>query len=332
LTITRPAGAPGNTLTIDSTELVLRPGERATEAMLTLSWRSSQGGQQTVLLPEDAELQTVTLDGVQQPIRQEGRAVRLPVHPGAQTAALNWLQSAGIGALLRSPGMTLGAAGVNATLRIELSPQRWPLLVGGPRLGPAVLFWGVLGTLLLLAFGLARLTASPARFWQWALLLVGLSQASLAGGFLVVGWLLALAWRGRAGAALDDRSFKTVQIGLAALTVLALSVLANAVASGLLGLPAMQIAGNGSDAYHLIWYQDRLDAALPRPWVVSAPLWLYRALMLAWALWLANTLLNWLRWGWGCYAAGGLWRKAPERKPAAAPPRKPPEPDEPKPW
>jgi hypothetical protein len=33
--------------------------------------------------------------------------------------------------------------------------------------------------------------------------------------------------------------------------------------------------------------------------------------MLAWALWLANSLLNWLRWGWGCFSAGGLWRKSP---------------------
>ena len=35
--------------------------------------------------------------------------------------------------------------------------------------------------------------------------------------------------------------------------------------------------------------------------------------MLAWALWLANSLLNWLRWGWGCFSADGLWRKSPQR-------------------
>jgi hypothetical protein len=31
--------------------------------------------------------------------------------------------------------------------------------------------------------------------------------------------------------------------------------------------------------------------------------------MLAWALWLAFYLLQWLRWGWGCFARGGIWRK-----------------------
>jgi hypothetical protein len=35
----------------------------------------------------------------------------------------------------------------------------------------------------------------------------------------------------------------------------------------------------------------------------------YRILMLLWALWLAHSLLKWLRWGWGCFSEGGLWRR-----------------------
>jgi hypothetical protein len=171
------------------------------------------------------------------------------------------------------------------------------------------LFWSLFATLLLLAYGLARLPDSPARFWQWALLLIGLSQASLPGGLMVVGWLLGLTWRRKQGADLNARSFRGVQIGLVFLTLAALAVLADAVAEGLLGLPSMQIAGNHSDAYHLNWYLDRSGENLPRPWIVSVPLWVYRALMLAWALWLANTLLNWLRWGWGCFTTGGIWSR-----------------------
>jgi hypothetical protein len=40
------------------------------------------------------------------------------------------------------------------------------------------------------------------------------------------------------------------------------------------------------------------------------PLLVYRLLMLAWALWLAVSLLNWLKWGWGCFSNNGLWNKA----------------------
>jgi hypothetical protein len=33
--------------------------------------------------------------------------------------------------------------------------------------------------------------------------------------------------------------------------------------------------------------------------------------MLAWALWLANSLVGWLKWAWEQFSDGGLWaRKA----------------------
>jgi hypothetical protein len=41
--------------------------------------------------------------------------------------------------------------------------------------------------------------------------------------------------------------------------------------------------------------------------VLSAPVWLYRALMLAWALWLATSLLKWVAWAWRCFSEGGAW-------------------------
>jgi hypothetical protein len=309
LNITRPASAPGATLTLDATELSLRPGERSTEATLNLSLRSSRGGQFPLTLPPEARLQTVRLDGVQQPIRQDGASVVLPVHPGSQSAVISWLDSQGVSTLLRGPEVRLGAASVNARQTIQLSQNRWVLLAGGPRLGPAVLFWSLLATLVLLGFGLSRIPGSPARFWQWTLLLIGLSQTTLMGATVVVVWLLALAWRGKAEFHGTDREFKALQLSLAALTVLSVFILMGAVAGGLLGLPSMQIAGNGSSAYQLIWYQDRSPETLPRPWVVSVPLWLYRALMLAWALWLANTVLNWLKWGWNCFTTGGLWNR-----------------------
>lgn len=315
---TRPAGVPGKTLTLDGIELELSPGERAGDASLSLNWRSSQGGRHDLQLPEGAVLQSVMLDGALQPIRQQGRSVSLPIRPGAGTAILNWRSGEGIRSWLQTPEVDLGmdcATGcVNAVSRISLGRDRWVLLAGGPLLGPAVLFWGVLAAILLLAFGLSRIPASPLRFRSWALLLVGLSQVPVAAGTLVTGWLLALAWRKRAGKGLGDFAFNVLQSGLALGTVAALAVLLFAVQQGLLGDPAMQIAGNGSDAYHLRWYQDRSDRILPRPWVVSGPIWAYRALMLAWALWLAYSLLDWLRWGWSAFAADGLWR-ARKRKP-----------------
>ncbi len=313
LSISRPTGAPGASLTVDASELRLRPGDRSTEAILTLDLRASRGGRQPVTLPEGVRLQSVTLDGVAQPIRLEEGQVRVPVHPGTQKAVLTWIQEVGIDSRLITPSIGLGTPSVNASTRIELGPDRWVLWLGGPTLGPAVLFWSLIPLIVLFALGLGQLPLSPAKTWQWGLLLLGLSQAPPLGAILVVGWLLALAWRGAKGQSLSNRTFNFVQIGLVLLSLQALSALAAAVAEGLLGQPAMQIAGNGSQTAQLLWYQDRAGATLPQPWVISVPLWVYRLLMLAWALWLANSLLNWLRWGWGCFTADGLWRKSPKR-------------------
>ena len=104
-----------------------------------------------------------------------------------------------------------------------------------------------------------------------------------------------------------DRSFDLLQVGLVILTVVSLIVLLWSVEQGLLGDPKMQIAGNASSAGALRWYQDRSGPVLPRPWVLSVSLWVYRGAMLAWSLWIAQALLGWLRWGYRQWSAGGLW-------------------------
>jgi len=97
-------------------------------------------------------------------------------------------------------------------------------------------------------------------------------------------------------------------VTLVVLTILALTGLFSAIRRGLLGLPEMQISGNGSSASLLRWYHDRTGESLPRTWALSVPLMAYRGAMLAWALWIASSLIRWLRWGWDCFSESGLWR------------------------
>jgi hypothetical protein len=35
--------------------------------------------------------------------------------------------------------------------------------------------------------------------------------------------------------------------------------------------------------------------------------------MLAWSLWLAVSLLNWLKWGWRCFSSQHLWLPKTEK-------------------
>ena len=309
LQITRPQAVEGQTLTIDSSALSIKPGQRTQDAELKLSLRSSQGSQHTLTLPEKAVLQSVSIDGQTQPIRQQGRKLTLPVNPGKQDIFLTWQEAKAIATAVTTPLLDLGQDSVNTNLSISLGQDRWVLFVMGPGMGPAVLFWGVLIVIFILSLGLGKIPLTPLKSRHWFLLLVGLSQIPMASAGIVIAWLMGLGWRANQTAT-QWRYFNAIQISLGGLTLLALGVLFSAVAQGLLSSPDMLITGNQSSAYFLNWYQDRSPPMLPTATVISVPLIVYRLLMLAWALWLAVSLLNWLKWGWGCFSSNGLWHKA----------------------
>jgi len=315
LAITRPQGIRGPTLTIDSSRLELSPGLRASDVTVTLEVRSSRGGQKSFVLPAQAELQSLSINNATQPIRLEQQTVTIPIVPGRQTIAVAWREPHGVSLRVRTPKFELGAPSVNATTIINMPADRWTLFVAPALLGPAVLFWGLLLVFALIAFALGRSGATPLRTGHWFLLSLGLTQVPIWSAALVVGWLLALGWRERRGASLRWSAFRLLQIALAVLTVAALISLFASIEAGLLGLPQMQISGNGSSAQNLQWFHDRTANALPQMWAVSVPLMVYRLAMLGWALWIASALLGWLNWGWGCFSEAGLWR-SPDRGPA----------------
>ncbi len=309
LSLSRPEGVPGPTLTLDESLYELRPGTRVSEAALELHLRSSQGGQHEIRLPEDAELQRVAVDGAERPLRLVAQVLSLPLAPTAQRFRIEWRQPGPLTAYYKPPTPDVGIDGVNASVRIELGRDRWVLLTGGPGVGPAVLFWGLVAVLVLLAIGLGRSRITPLKTLDWLLLGLGLSQAGIWVGLLVVGWLFALGLRARLDDDLPPWRFNLLQTGLILVSLGALAALVVALQQGLLGLPEMQIAGNGSTSTRLDWYQDRSGPELSRAWVVSVPILVYRGLMLAWALWLAFRLLGWLRWGWQGLSRPVLWRE-----------------------
>jgi hypothetical protein len=308
LEVRRPAGVEGATATIDASTLIVAPGLRATDVTLHLSIRSSRGGPHTITLPEGAQLQSVKLAGREQPVRLEERELQLPLTPGRQSAEVVWRETHGVSTFFTTPTVDLGLPSVNSEVRVQMPHARWTLLTGGPRLGPAVLFWPLVLVLTFVAFALSRIPLTPLRLHHWLLLALGLTQVPIEAAALVPAWLLVLGWRRERGLDVQGRWFSLVQVGIAGLTGVALIVLFMSIERGLLGQPAMQIAGNRSSAQLLRWYTDRLGTQLPSAWVFSVPLLVYRLAMLTWALWLAQALVRWLRWGWECFSAGELWR------------------------
>jgi len=309
ITIARPEAVQGQTLTIDKSTLLVTSGKRNQSSRLEFDLRSSKGTQHTIKLPENAHLQSVSINGINQAIQQqEKNNITLPVKPGKQRYLLTWDENKIQSSWLTTPLINLGIANVNTHINLRLGQDRWVLLTSGPQLGPAVLFWGLLFVLALVAFALGKSHLTPLNHWQWFLLLIGLSQIPLAAALIVVTWLVSLAMREKQSSE-NSRLFNLTQVLLVILTFSSLLILFIAVEQGLLGSPDMQISGNQSSAFALNWYQDRSLAQLPTATVISIPLTSYRTLMLLWSLWLAISLLNWLKWGWQCFSARGLWKK-----------------------
>jgi hypothetical protein len=310
MTINRPEGVAGPTMTIDTSLLSIQPGTRATDSKLNFSLHASRGTRHIISLPEKAELQRVLMNDKEYPLQLSGNQLTLPIQPGKQQVEISWRSTNGIMTRLYTPHVDLGLENVNSTIHIEMPASRWILMTGGPRIGPAVLFWGEIVVIVLLAILLGRIRLTPLTTGQWLLLGMGLSQVNMILGSIVVGWLFILGIRKKKGPAIVyDSSFNLLQIVLVVTTICACISLIYAVQQGLLGDPDMQIGGNGSYGHSLHWYQDRNDRILPQAWVLSVPLLVYRIIMLAWALWLALALLRWLSWGWGCFSDGETWRK-----------------------
>ena len=309
ITLDKPKGVGGQTLTVDSSQLEIEPGLRSSQITLTLELRSSRGTLHRLGLPEGAVVESLVRDNINQPLRQEGNQLVLDVLPGKHSFRVSLRQPVGLAILFHAPWLDLGLPSTNSQLTINLqAAQRWILWLGGPRVGPSVHIWSALVVLVLLGWGLARSRLTPLRTHDWILLGLGLLQLGLPEALVLPLVLLALGKR--AQQPVPGRAWRhdLIQVALAVLLVVAAGTLVAAVEKGLLQHPDMEVMGNGSGESQLHWYQDRVGGALPRPVVLSLPMFAYRVAMLAWALRLALACVRWSRWIWNSFKQHGLWQ------------------------
>ena len=324
LAITRPQPVEGDSLAFDSVSASSSVGDRATETTLDLIARSTRGGEHAITLPAGTALMDAQRDDVSLSLAVKDGKLSLPLLPGKHHYVLHLREPHGAALRSITPAYALAAPSANLALQLKLPQDRWVLWTWGPRMGPAVLYWAHLIVLLLAAWLLSRYAPTPLRFHHWLLLGLGFSAFAWSAYVFVVAWLIVLGLRARHDAyvlKLQRRYFNLMQVALAIVTILALCMLVSAVPTGLLGLPDMHVTGNGSSAWDLNWFADQAADVLPQAGVFSVSLWFYKIAMLAWALWLANALIGWLRWGFDAWTRGGYWRK---REPAVAAPSPPP--------
>jgi hypothetical protein len=311
LAVTRPLAVPGRTLAIDAVHQSASIGRHSSDHELELHYRSTQGGRHAIQLPREGSVTRVALDGMPVQIRPDGGELSLSLLPGQHTVHIAWRSKEGASLASHPDTVDLRAPSSNVTTSLALPADRWPLVAIGRGVGPAFLYWGELLVFLVVATLLGRWPQSPLRTSEWLVLGLGLSTLSWTVLVTVAAWLFAMRWREQWRGAYDLKrwQFNLLQCALAALTVLAVtSLVFSGVRYGLLASPDMGVTGPGSGGNTFTWFVDRAASTLPHPLVYSLPLWVYRTIMFAWALWIAIALARWLRFAWRAWSAGGIWR------------------------
>jgi hypothetical protein len=305
LQIVRPETAGDQTLALDSVRLQSNVGRRATDSVLSISYRSTQGGRHTISLPLDAQVTAVTADGSPIPVRPQDGQLSLGLLPGAHSLEVQWQTDRGAGFRTSSPIVDLKTSASNITTQLNLGGERWVLYARGQGVGPAILYWGELLVFIAIALLLGRYTKSPLRTHDWLLLGLGLSTFSWSVLLIFAVWVFAMQWRANKLDAPSHARFNLLQVALAALSIFTVGGLIAAIPTGLLQQPDMSVR-SPSDGF--AWFLDQAQGALPPVALYSVPLMVYKIAILLWALWLSFALLRWLPWAWGAFAAGGIWR------------------------
>ena len=312
--ITRPEAVEGRTLAFDRVLAKTAVGSALRRTTLAVDYRSTRGGTHRLGLPADARLRSVAIDGETHQIALDGGAVELPILPGEHRATVDFEQTAPAATRVSTPVIELDTPSSNIVVGLEMPESRWLLFATGPLLGPAILYWSELIALAFVALILGLLKVTPLRWWHWLLLGLGFSTFSWPALAVVALWLVAFGARETWGAGLSRFFYNASQVGLGLLTLLAFAAILVGIPAGLLGNPDMHVTGFQSSGHDLNWFADQSATTTPAAAVWSLPMWTYKALILAWALWLSFALVRWLPWVWGRFAARGLWVAAPEKE------------------
>lgn len=324
----KPLPVPGESSTIESVAATYSIGTRLLTGNLALRINATQGNEINVELPEGAQVQeievTVGRDTTEYP-PSEDHLVTLPISPGESVYRVTWRLEHSLPWLFTSPEVKLQLPARNVDVQVEFQGNRWTVFLAGPLMGPAVLFWGVVIVILVIAIALSLLPNFPLSRTDAVILSLGATLSNVWMLLLVGAWFIAIWLRGRNSQRMlemEEPYFQGLQVVLATLSTFALVALVITIPRALLGSPDMQIVGNDSTSSVFRWYTDHVTGYLPEVTVFSLPNWIYLFLMLAWSLWLAFAIIKWSIATWNVMNKPYLWSKAsnePTEKLPAAP-------------
>jgi hypothetical protein len=313
----------GDWLAIDGVNVRSEPGQRLQNTELQMQLRATQAGAFSFAIPAAAEVMSLMLNGIEQNARPKEGRLSVPLTAGQHRLSLNFREPRALAFKTLTPAIDLGRESSNIRVAMSAPYERWIIHLGGPKLGPVVLFWPALLVLLAISLFAVQRRWLPLSSLEAAVIAIGFATVAWPVWLLMLVWLAAIKWRSSLSLEGAVWRFNLGQIAIVILTLWTLYVVIAALPSALLGRPNMHIMGNNSYVSNLNWFADMSGGNLPQAVIYSAPMWVYQALMLSFALWLALRFVAWLKLTWQAFNHGARWRKAVkpsvELAPAVAP-------------
>ena len=326
LKLSKPTPIPGNTLTVKHVSVTSTVGSRASNNMAYFRIESSVADSFSVELPDSSVLEGVTIDGEDQPL-STGTLVNFAITHGEHLYGVRWRMDRVLGTLYRTPYLTISSDARNVSHTVRLAKNRWILFLGGPAIGSAVLFWGVVIVTVLVGLTLTYLPRFPLTKLDAILVAIGATLANIWALLFVALWTLGIWWRARTNLdGLPLYAYRIIQLALGILAFIGLIALFFTVLSALQRPPDMYIASSSMlanlvtntsfDAHILHWFADESSFELPTAWVFSLPFWVYQLTMLAWSLWLVFALIKWVRATFTVLSVPMYWGVSQRRQPS----------------
>lgn len=303
----------GQVLAVSDLEISVDMNTLPTQAVMNFKVNSSIGGIYK-FKNKNKDFKIVDLSINQAKIQSDVKndEVSLMLKPGINNVVINFTYTPEDSFIFKAPEFDFNTQVMNASLKVQ-DGKNWVLYTGGADIKPSVLLWSVLVTLFIFSFIVFKSGSIGLSFISTALLLFGISQVGI--DFVIFSLLWFFMIKFRMSNTMEDFKtyfrFNAFQFFFALLTVFVISGMISVVAKGLLLTPESFIAGYQSSFTSLYWYSQDY-ATQQTPWLLTAPIWVYRVLMMVWAVWLAFNMLNWLKSCWIAFSNNGFWYKKPK--------------------
>ena len=313
ISATTPKSADGNWLAWDKISSVSTLSETKRIETLQFFGRNSVAGKATLKFDEQSKIESLRVNqNAQAQYNFDKGVLIVDLPPGENHLEIQLLVKKEISTLTSAPQIDLGTASANLSWKLILPSDRWILWTGGALMGPSVLLWGALILIALGAGLLPRLIKSP---WApnslgWIIFTIPLALQSLS--LIALPILAALFLYAKEKLQLRDswvKNWNTYQSLLMIVWLFAAVSLLSGIYGGLLGHPNSMISAGPNGG--LSWYHDLAKEHFIGAYVVSAPLWLFRTIMMIWAILVAKSLIGRIPAIWNALADGGFFHNPP---------------------